>query len=279
MQTVNIHPVIMISCRRASGTPRVPGGRRALLFLSLFACTAAALLCLGAGVATAVVEATQPAAGLGMGPGPYSDESSAAMTATPTPSSSGPLPAAASSPPPQTWRLGENLEVGDSYTYEVCYSVHAAEAIHPDPCYTLRMDFVHRMIHHAYGPVWVMDVGFDGKSTVMLLGYNTMTVHPTSAWDVWLADSIQNTVLHLAPYGKQGLEVGAYWGEIDAYFYSVPLSITSKTGDRSVLGYDTTAESRTVIISGMPFPEYSRWHDPRSISADPRIMHEYTLVR
>ena len=187
-------------------------------------------------------------------------------------------PAAASLQPP-TWRLGENLEVGDSYTYEICNSVHAAEATHPDPCYTLRMDFVHRMVHHAYGPVWIVAADFDGRGTVMLLDYDTMTVRPTSAWDVWLADSVQDTVLHLAPYGEQGLEVGAYWGEIDTYFYSVPLSITSRAGDRSVLGYDTATESRTVIIPGMPFPEYSRWHDPRSISADPRIMHEYTLVR
>jgi len=193
-------------------------------------------------------------------------------------SSSEPPPAASSSPP-ITWRLGENLEAGDSYTYEVCNSIHAAEATHPDPCYTLRMDFVHRMTHHAYGPVWVMDVGFDGKSTVMLLDYDTMTIYPTSAWDVWLAGSVQNTVLHLAPYGEQGLEVGSYWGEIDAYFYSAPLSITSRAGDKSVLGYDTAVESLTVIIPGMPFPEYSRWHDPRSISEDPRVMHEYTLVR
>ena len=193
-------------------------------------------------------------------------------------SSSEPPPAASSSPP-ITWRLGENLEAGDSYTYKVCNSIHAAEATYPDPCYTLRMDFVHRMVHHAYGPVWVIDVGFDGKSTVMLLDYDTMTVRPTSAWDVWLADSVQNTVLHLAPYGEQGLEVGSYWGKIDAYFYSVPLSITSRAGDKSVLGYDTAVESLTVIIPGMPFPEYSRWHDPRSISEDPRVMHEYTLVR
>ena len=256
----------------ASGTSRSPVGiGRPAFLLSFLACTAAvaALLCLGAG--GAMGEAVQPATDPGTGPGPHGEESS---SPTPTPE---PLPAAASQPP--TWRLGENLEAGDSYTYEVCYSIHAAKATHPDPCYTLRMDFVYRMIHHAYGPVWVMDVGFDGKSTVMLLDLNTMTVHPMSAWDVWLAGSIQDTVLHLAPYGKQGLEVGAYWGEIDAYFYSVPLSVTSKAGDRSVLGYDTTAESRTVIMSGMPFPEYSRWHDPRSISEDPRITHEYTLVR
>ncbi len=177
------------------------------------------------------------------------------------------------------WRLGDGLTVGDSYTYEVCHSIHAAEATHPDPCYTLRMDFVHSMTHHAYGPAWIVVVGFDGDSTVMLLDHNTMTMHPTSAWDVWLAGSIQDTVLHLAPYGERNLEVGAYWGEIDAYFYSVPLSIMSRDGDGSILGYDTTAESRTVIISGMPFPEYSRWHDPHNISADPRIMHEYELVR
>ena len=251
-----------------------PGGRRATPFSPFFACTAAAavLLCLGAG--GAVGEAARPAPDPGTGPGPHSGESPIVTT---SPSSSEPSPAAAARPP--TWRLGENLAAGDSYAYEICNSVHAAGATYPDPCYALRMDFVHRMVHHAYGPVWVMDVGFEDGSTVMLLAYDTMTMHPTSAWDVWLADSIQNTVLHLAPYGEQGLEVGAYWGEIDAYFYSVPLSITSRAGDRSVLGYDTAAESRTAIISGMPFPEYSRWHDPRSISADPRIMHEYALVR
>ena len=220
-----------------------------------------------------------------MGSVSYGDELFAMTTTPPSPSppllssssSSAPPPSAITTP--ATWRLGENLTAGDSYAYEVCNSVYAAEAIYPDSCYTLRMDFVYRMVHHAYGPVWVVDVGFDNRSTVMLLDYHTMTVHPTSAWDVWLADSIQNTVLHLAPYGEQGLEVGAYWGEIDAYFYSTPLSITSRSGDKSVLGYDTAAESRTVIISGMPFPEYSRWHDPRSISEDPRITHEYALVR
>ncbi len=251
MQTVNQQPDVMCPLRGAFGTPRVLDCcyRRPILLLLLPACMAvvAAVLCLGAGGAAAVAaeEAAQPAA--------------------------------ASLPP--TWRLGENLETGDSYTYEICHSVHAAEATYPDPCYTLRMDFVHRMTHHAYGPVWIVAVDFDGRGTVMLLDYNTMTVRPTSAWDVWLADSIQDTVLHLAPYGEQGLEVGAYWGEIDTYFYSVPLSITSQAGDRFVLGYDTAAESRTVIMPDMPFPEYSRWYDSHSISADPRIVHEYTLVR
>ncbi len=229
----------------------------------------AALLCLGAAVA--VGETAQSAAGPGAGPGSHDGGQSATLPSYTAPPSAAPLPT--------TWRLGENLAAGDSYTYSVCNSVHAYEATYPDPCYTLRMDFVHRMVHHAYGPVWVMDVGFDNKSTVMLLAHDTMAVHPTSAWDVWLADSIQNTVLHLAPYGGQGLQVGAHWGDIDAYFYSVPLSIISRAGDKSILGYDTAAESRTAIISGMPFPEYSRWHDPGSISEDPRIMHEYELVR
>jgi len=266
---VNPYPAVTNTWKRAPRTPGAPDGRRPAFFISFSVCVAAvaALLCLGAGEATAG-EAVLPAADPGAGPGPHSDE----------PPSSMPLPST-EPPPPTTWRLGENLKTGDFYTYEICNSIHAAEATYPDPCYTLRMDFVHLMTHHAYGPVWVMDVGFDGKSTVMLLDYDTMTVHPTSAWDVWLAGSIQNTVLHLAPYGEQGLEVGSYWGEIDAYFYSVPLSITSRAGDKSVLGYDTAAESRTVIIPGMPFPEYSRWHDPRSISEDPRVMHEYTLVR
>lgn len=264
MQTVNPYTAAIRTWKR---TP--------VFSPSFYVCAVAVgtLLCLGAGGATAG-EAAWPADDPGMGPGPYDDE---------PPSSSAPLPSTgslpAAPPPPTTWRLGENLKAGDSYTYEICNSIHAAEATYPDPCYTLRMDFVHRMTHHAYGPAWVIEVGFDGKNTVMLLDYDTMTIHPTSAWDVWLAGSIQNTVLHLAPYGEQGLEVGSYWGEIDAYFYSVPLSITSRAGDKSVLGYDTAAESRTVIISGMPFPEYSRWHDPRSISEDPRIIHEYTLVR
>ena len=267
--------------KRAPRTPRAPGGvGRPAILLSFLACTAAvaALLCLDAG--GAMGETVQPVVDPGTRPGSHGDKPASSTTS----SSSATTSSAAAPPPPPppelpTWRLGENLEAGDSYTYEVCYSVHAAEATYPDPCYTLRMDFVHRMMHHAYGPVWIMDVGFDGKSTVMLLDHDTMTVHPTSAWDVWLAGSIQNTVLHLAPYGERGLEVGAYWGEIDAYFYSVPISVTSRAGDKSVLGYDTTAESQTVIVSGMPFPEYSRWHDPRSISADPRIVHEYALVR
>ena len=249
--------------------------------LPLLACVAAAAAvavaaCLGADMAAA--EALLP-------PGMHAGHDKPAGGALPAPPApplqrpSGPVPGAIPASPPPDWRLGENLKAGDSYTYEVCHSVHAAEAAHRDSCYTLRMDFVYSMVHHAHGPVWIMVVGFDGESTVMLLDRDTMTIHPTSAWDVWLAGSIQDTVLHLAPYGEQGLEVGAYWGEIDAYFYSVPLSVVSRDGDKSVLGYDTTAESRTVIMPDMPFPEYSRWHDPRSISADPRIMHEYTLVR
>ena len=263
MHTVNNHSAVVRTWKRTLGTTRAQDGNRPTPLLSFLACMVAVAALLYLGADGAMGEAIQSVADPGTGPGPHGDESATAP------------------PPPEspTWRLGENLEAGDSYTYEVCYSIHAAETTHPDPCYTLRMDFVYRMIHHAYGPVWVMDVGFDGKSTVMLLDLNTMTVHPMSAWDVWLAGSIQDTVLHLAPYGEQGLGVGAYWGEIDAYFYSVPLSVTSKAGDKSVLGYDTTAESRTVIMSGMPFPEYSRWHDPRSLSADPRIMHEYALVR
>ena len=237
----------------------------------------AALLYLGAGVAAG--EAVQSAADPGTGPGLHGGDGGPSATIMIQSPSSAPPPAVTPNSAPPTWRLGENLEAGDSYTYKICHSVHAAEATYPDPCYTLRMDFVHQMVHHAYGPVWIVDVGFDNSSTVMLLDYDSMVMHPTSAWDVWLADSIQNTVLHLAPYGEQGLEVGAYWGEIDAYFYSVPLSITFRAEDRSVLGYDTAAESRTVIMPGMPFPEYSRWHDPRSISEDPRIMHEYELVR
>ncbi len=270
MQTVSRHPVVTYAWNLA---PRAPGRRAPFALLLACAAAAAVLLCIGAAAAAAAaaaVDTVPSAADPGTGPG----SRGGGPPAAPPPSAS----ASPSSPPP-TWRLGGNLAAGDSYTYEICNSVHAYEATHPDPCYTLRMNFVHGMAHHAYGPVWIMDVGFGNRSTVMLLAHNTMTVHPTSAWDVWLADSIQDTVLHLAPYGEQSLQVGAHWGDIDAYFYSVPLSIVSRAGDRSVLGYDTTAESRTVIISSMPFPEYSRWHDPRSISGDPRIMHEYALVR
>lgn len=185
---------------------------------------------------------------------------------------------------PATWRLGGTLEAGDSYTYRVCGSMEAVFEIHPKTCHILQMDFVYGTTHHAYGQIWVVDVGFDGKRTVMFLD-ESMEMHPTSAWDRDMAASIQNTILHLAPYGEQSLEVGSHWGTLSAYFYDVPLSVQSASpagaGSEATavtVGYDTSEPSRTTIRSDVPFPLHSRWYESNSITVPPRLAHDYALL-
>lgn len=218
-----------------------------------------------------------------------------------------------------TWRLGDGLSVGDSYSYTVCGSVHAVQEVYPATCYELQMVFVHQMDHHLHGRIWVVDVEYaaaaaaahtsapdtstDSRRTIMFLTDPSMVIHPTSVWDRPMAESIQHTILHLSPYGAQPVSMGAHWADIPTYFYDVPMSVRSVYDARAgavspttpadphataagrpahthiLLGYDTvSATSRTVISLASPFPAYSQWYDPNSVTEPPRLLHEYRLT-
>lgn len=206
-----------------------------------------------------------------------------------------------------TWRLGNGLVVGDSYSYRVCGSVHAIQEIYPAQCYELALSFVHVMDHHTYGRIWVVAVEYsvpatvlaaqqdpaihNTKRTIMFLDDHTMRIHPTSAWDRPMAASIQNTVLHLSSYGLQPINMGAHWGDMAAYFYDVPLSVLSvspsyvsaQTLESAktyvLLGYEVASvESNTILDTNKPFPVYSRWYDPNSVTEPPRLLHEYQMT-
>ena len=193
--------------------------------------------------------------------------------------------AAAAEALPDAWRVAENISAGDSYTYLVCNDVHAVPEIYPNACYTLRMDFVYDIPHHVHGPVWIVDVDFNGKRTVMFLAADdpAATLHATSAWDRRMAESVQRTIMHLAPYGEQSLDVGSHWGSMPPHLHyhandDVPLAITSVADGMSILSYDVMdAHSRTVISPHLAFPVYSKWHDPDMLGFQ-RIIHEYTLL-
>jgi len=180
-----------------------------------------------------------------------------------------------------TWRLGHSIETGDSYMYIICGSYTIQEI--NSRCYTLEMNFVHQTTHHAFGDIWIIEATYSSnnsvkKNTIMFLDIHKMIIHPTSTWDHQLADSIQDTILHLAGYGKQSLAVGSHWGDIDTYFHEVPLAIDVIHEGQAVLTYTTTDMSQTVIEPGLPFPTYSKWYDPNYIMPKPRVLHEYLML-
>lgn len=193
---------------------------------------------------------------------------------------------------PTTWRLGDALQSGDSFTYQICHDARAVQFAHPQDCYTLRMDFIYRTVHHAYahvgesgGLVWIVDASFrtaEGKDrrTVLFVD-ERFGVHATAARDRQLAASVEQTIMRLAEYGRQNLSVGSHWADIRTHFTTVPLSVMSWDGDRTAtLGYDVGAhESRTLVATDMPFPTYSRWFEPNdALPGEPRLLHAYALL-
>ena len=194
--------------------------------------------------------------------------------------------------PPTSWRLGDGLQSGDSFTYQICHDARAVQFTHPHDCYTLRMDFIYRTIHHAYGNagvsgglIWIVDASFltaDGRDrrTVLFVDEH-FGVHATAHHDRQLAASVEHTIMRLAEYGRQNLSVGSHWADIRTHFTTVPLSVVSWDGDRTAtLGYDVGEyESRTLITTDMPFPPYSLWYEPNdALPGEPRKLHAYTLL-
>ena len=192
-----------------------------------------------------------------------------------------------------SWRLGDNLQSGDSLAYRICHSIHAVEFTFPHDCYDVRMDFIYRTIHHAYGDagvsgglIWIVDASFlsaDGskdRRTVLFVD-ERFGVHPTSAHDRQLAESVETTLMHLSRYGEQNLSVGSHWGDIKTHFTTVPLSVILwDGGTTATLGYDIGQyESRTIIRDDSPFPLYSKWYEPNdALPSEPRMLHEYVML-
>lgn len=192
-----------------------------------------------------------------------------------------------------SWRLGDNLESGDSFAYRICNSIHAVEFTHPHDCYDVRMDFIYRSVHHAYGNagisgglIWIVDASFtsaDGerdRRTILFVD-EQHRVYPTSTHDRGLAASVEATLMHLSIYGEQNLSVGSHWGDIKTHFTAVPLSVISWDGSSTAtLGYDTGEhESRTIIHDSSPFPIYSKWFEPNdALPSEPRLLHEYVML-
>ena len=192
---------------------------------------------------------------------------------------------------PTSWRLGDGLQSGDSFTYRICGSEHAVQFAYPHDCYTARADFIYRTIHHAYGDagvtgglIWIVDASFytpDKNRRTVLFVDERMNVHATSQYDRQLADSLEHTIMRLAEYGRQNLSVGSHWGDIKTHFTSVPLSVISWDGDRTAtLGYDVGEyESRTQIWADTPLPPYSKWYEPNdALPSEPRLLHEFVLL-
>lgn len=191
------------------------------------------------------------------------------------------------------WRLGDNLKSGDSFAYRICHSEHAVQFTHPHACYDVRMDFIYRTIHHAYGDagvsgglIWIVDASFismDGakdRRTVLFVD-ERFNVHPTSNHDRLLADSIEDTLMSLSAHGRQNLSVGSHWFDVKTHFTTVPFSVISWDGDSTAtLGYDVGEhESRTIIRDDSPFPLYSKWYEPNdALPSEPRKLHEYVML-
>ena len=195
---------------------------------------------------------------------------------------------------PDMWQVGGALQVGDSYEYRICHDAHIIQEIHPDVCYSVHLDFIYHMAHHAYGPVWVADVNFDDRRRTLLLIDTEMRVHPTSGWDRLLALSIESTIFEMAKYGKQQLAVGAHWADVKTYFHTLPLAVTfvgyhhgddNHNGSKNNRTHTATLRygehSVLLVQNNLAFPAYGKWYDPMTISSvpEPVIKYEYVLLK
>ena len=176
-----------------------------------------------------------------------------------------------------TWKVGEGLNIHDSYTYQICHSEHMVQEIYPSDCYIIRLEFIARGMHHVHGPIWIIQAEYNSKQTILFLD-DAMQMHSTSIWDRNLASSLQETILHLSEYGEQSVQVGEIWGMMDTYYYEVPISITREVYGAAILEYSMMRTSSTILDPAVPFPVYSIWYDPNYIVPEPRINHQYALM-
>jgi len=175
------------------------------------------------------------------------------------------------------WKLGENIQEGDTYEYKICsdsnYDRIISQIIHPNHCYTISLEFV-TILESYKGMVWVVQGNFTIPSTILgttpeisnqmilLINPDTFQVS-TDKLNVNLGSSLENTIFSLSIHGKKSLSTGTIWGMIPSYFTNdIPLEIKrhqiidTPIGeiDSIVLGYDIIEESNYYISKNIPFP-------------------------
>ena len=142
------------------------------------------------------------------------------------------------------WQLGENLSVGNSYTYKICdpetiqtsaanyhYFIQGNKDHNASVCYTIKMDFVNLLSsdeNQINSDVWVVQAIIDENSTLndglrySVFHINTKTFEVRTAYTIHpdtkkYADSLQKTLFSLNKYTApepQLLQIGAGWGEV-----------------------------------------------------------------
>lgn len=141
------------------------------------------------------------------------------------------------------WHLGENLSVGDSYTYKICdpdamqtsaanyhYFTQGNENHNSSVCYMIKLDFVNLLNsdeNQINSDVWVVQAAISDVATNRDVRYSVFhvdtqtfgvrsadTIHPDT---IKYTNSLQNTLFSIHKYTAlepQLLQIGTEWGEV-----------------------------------------------------------------
>ncbi len=195
------------------------------------------------------------------------------------------------------WRLGDNLQEGDYYSYKICNDNTLYQKIYPYHCYIISLEFV-TILQSYKGDVWVVQGNFTILGTtpditeqmIFLIDVDTFKVN-TDILHKELGDSIQNTIFSLSIYDEKSLSIGTVWDQLDSYYTNkIPLEIKNKqtiqvqtkslngTIETSVLSYDIIIPSNIYLHNDFPFPIKAKLYSPNIIYPTPQELYYFELL-
>lgn len=183
------------------------------------------------------------------------------------------------------WRLGENLNEGDSFVYRICDGIIADSS-----CYDIKLVFV-TILESYKGKTWIaqgiiFDDGHVADYFILQIDPETFEVdsdHLHSRYSL----SLENTIFSLAEYQKKSLKTGTVWDSIDSYFTNnVPFEIKNQEIVHtplcpivsSVLSYEVIEQSKYFIADSFPFPVKAKLKSPHIIFPEPSELFSFELV-
>lgn len=187
------------------------------------------------------------------------------------------------------WSIGNNLNDGDFYHYEICNDDSMSQKIYPYHCYEITLEFI-KVLQSFKGYSWIVQghITFGNNTNSMILLVDPYTFEVTTdPLNVDVGNSLEKTIFSLSKYGKKSLSIGSVWDNIDSYFTNkIPIEIKSDslyhvsnmTVTTQVLSYDVIVPSETLINFNFPFPLYSDNYSPHIIFPEPKQEYYYELL-
>lgn len=192
------------------------------------------------------------------------------------------------------WRIGDNLNSGDSYTYQICDDKTFTHSNFNEKCYFIQLDF-YDLLNGPIGKTWIVQslVYTDNItiSGIFQINPNTFEITASNQSNAKFAQSIQNTLFEISNFANPAtpklLQVGQIWGNIPSYLndsdiiviHEDTIQINEELIDIFSVGYTVKNTSVYFISKQLPFPVWAKVYSPTIIFPEPDLLFSVELIQ